>query len=156
MKPRKVESLEQISDFSCGPCAVQSVLRAFGEFRSQEALAEQLGTTEKRGTPIDEIKRFFWYKGFSTEERAGVGWRELLHLRKQTKNPLLVCWTPTEEPESHYSLLKEVKKDRVVLTNTYDGSNLEVDRIEWMHRWRDGPDISKKEQDIHWVMEVKK
>ena len=163
--PNKIQPKEAEGTSWCGPAVVTMVLKSSGEQVDQQQLAQEMGTNQEEGTSVENLRKAFWIRGYSTVERAYSNWEELLQLRNHTQFPILVEWmdsrdystlgieTPNRDPDSHYSLVVGMDDTHILLADPSIGKDYLMERNEWMRSWKDRTDDV---WDYAWFMLVGK
>lgn len=168
------EDIEKASEEAnwgwCAPTAVYLALKMFGIEVEIEDLADEMATTHKYGTDLDEVRRVFWKRGLYTTEASDVSWDELQNTRKNFGGPMLVEWWDDRDyvehglcredaPEidkkadSHFTLIDSMNSRSITLIDTGFGKKVTLAREWFEERWGNG----RKDYvpDKGWVMLVR-
>jgi predicted double-glycine peptidase len=117
----------QSTEFSCGPAAVQAVLRHWGRDVAEEKLMELMGTTSEIGTRPENIVRGVRALGLQAEMKQNVTLDELQEYTS-SGNPVVTLgqvWrsgTKAVEDDwdsGHYIVVLGVDKDNVYFQDPY-------------------------------------
>jgi len=143
----KLLRYRQKTDWTCGPACLKVVLHFFGVNKDISELIKELKTTEKTGTDhqrmINLLKK---YKlKFIVKKNA-----TLEEIKKSLIDSLVVVdyFIPYYQ-ESHYSIVKKIKGERIYFHDTHFGPNHRYKIDYFLRNWWD-------EEAKRWLVAIKK
>jgi ABC-type bacteriocin/lantibiotic exporter with double-glycine peptidase domain len=127
---------KQETDFYCGPAIVQMILASNGTEIPQGEIAASLGTSDATGTTIDAMRDFLHSCGFDVTRKNNASLEKIKNAL-DTDAMVVVGYVETSEDVPHYSLVKEVTANAIVLIDPWSGNEQTMTPNEFESRWRD-------------------
>jgi ABC-type bacteriocin/lantibiotic exporter with double-glycine peptidase domain len=127
---------KQETDVYCGPAIVQMILSSIGMDLSQAEIAGSLGTNEATGTMIGAIQDFLRTCELDAVRKNDASWEDIRHALDDEMF-VVVGYVEPEEDVPHYSLVKDLASDTIVLIDPWIGAEKALARDEFEMRWRD-------------------
>jgi ABC-type bacteriocin/lantibiotic exporter with double-glycine peptidase domain len=127
---------KQETDVYCGPAIVQMILASNGTEISQSEIAVSLGTNEATGTTIDAMRDFLRSCGFDAVRKNDASLQDIKHALNLGEI-IIVGYVEPEEDVPHYSLVKEVTAEAIILIDPWSGTEQTMALDEFESRWRD-------------------
>lgn len=125
----------QMSDYTCGPAALQMVFGYFKKRIAQETIAKRAGTSKKNGTSHKGMITAARAAGFSA--RASSRGTLAALARTLDKNiPVIVNYVEPEENEGHYAIAIGAGKKNVTLNDPWHGPRFAMKTTEFLKRWK--------------------
>ncbi len=132
---RKQENL----DIYCGPAVVQMILAAHGLERSQDELAQILGT-DATGTSAQAIAEFLMSCGFFVERKNGAELKDIETALESGASVIVGYIESGDNLLNHYGIVADLDDGHIVLVDPLLGPELSMARDDFESRWRDEPD----------------
>ena len=145
---RAIPFFKQLNEHYCGPAILQMILATEGIKRSQHQLAKEAKTPmhPEAGTELKHIISVLRTYGFRV--RAGNN-KNLATLKKELAagSIVIVCYTEPVWEWGHYSLMRDIQKDKVLLIDPdISTGKRSFDIAEFKLRWKD----KKHTNTIRW------
>lgn len=138
----KVPYHKQLHDHTCGPVVMKMILEHFGIHESQEKLAEQLGTTEARGTSHEamiRVARKYGFRCHTQTRSSGSDVEKFL-----VKNiPVIVNYIDPTSGHGHYAIIVGTNGKEFILNDPENGEGFKIGVIEFEKRWHNSTGHSK-------------
>lgn len=135
MRTLEVPYFKQDTIYTCGPAALQMVLAYYGMRQSEQTLAEQLKTSDSKGTSIqhmlDVARRSDFYVYMNNEASLG----EITYLLTAFRAPSIIRYLETDQDEDHYAVVVGVSDRDVILNDPWHGPKTRLSRLEFEKRW---------------------
>lgn len=136
LRSEDLPRVAQTLDFTCGPACFDSLLQLFGMSSPGEiAVAEFLGTLELGFTPplhIVELARLY---GFDCKMHEDA---PISQLKRAYASGAIVFVTWWDEDAGHYSLVKQIAKEAIVLMDPWfarEGRDKHLELNEFSLYW---------------------
>ena len=127
---------KQENDYYCGPAVLQMVFEFLGIKKSQEELANELGTTEKYGTSNKAMIEATSAEGFNVIDKEGATIDEVKDFIKQNLPVIVDFIEPTDNLE-HFAIVTGFENRDVVLNDPYNGQDFKISEEDFLNRWDD-------------------
>jgi predicted double-glycine peptidase len=144
----KLPNLRQVTDYTCGASALQSVLIWYAKYEDGELdLAKELNTSEEWGTEPEDIVRVAKHYGLKAEIQTNMSLEDLERYVTAHRIPVIVtyqAWSESDEDwstswdDGHYSIVVGIDEYSVYLEDpSLAGEIGYIPREEFMTRWHD-------------------
>jgi hypothetical protein len=144
----KLPNLRQATNYSCGACALQSVLIYYGKYEDSELeLAKELNTSPEWGTEPEDIVRVAKHYGLEAEIKTGLTIDDLDFCVNSQRIPVIIAYQAWSESalswevlweDGHYSIVVGLDKHNVYLEDpSLAGSIGYIPIAEFLERWHD-------------------
>jgi len=134
----RIRISHQINNHFCGPAVVVTVLRAFGMYSTQRAIARLARTNKKIGTSTKNLVSVLRSFGLKVEVRNGYSIQDLRDALKKGY-AIIVCYTEPHQEEGHYGIVAGFKGKNILIyapdERGYDPISMRIDEFE--SRWKD-------------------
>ncbi|KKR31802.1 MAG: hypothetical protein UT63_C0060G0010 [Candidatus Gottesmanbacteria bacterium GW2011_GWC2_39_8] len=134
-----IKPYTQRYDWSCGAATLLVCYRTLGiEDYTEEELIKELETS-KGGTYWENMKNHPTELGFEVRAEENADLNKLEKVFKKGY-PVVAFWMDDRNGfvEPHYSVIKHIDKNKVVLVDTTWGDLIEFTKEEWLTRWDNG------------------
>ena len=160
---RLLKRTRQITEYSCGASALQSVLSYWGRDVDETELMKLMGTSDEVGTYPEDMVRGARTLGFEAESKENLTLRDLEEFTADGKPVIVVgqFWRSASGPaksvaedwsSGHYVVVLGVDKDYVYIQDPYMRmSKAFVPRKSFEDHWHQvmGGDLENKPKLIH-------
>ena len=144
----KLPNLRQVTDYTCGACALQSILIWYAKYDEGELdLAKELNSSAEWGTEPEDIVRVAQKYGLKAEIKMNMDFDDLERYVNRNRIPVIVtyqAWSESEEDwtelwdDGHYSIVVGIDEYSVYLEDpSLAGEIGYIPREEFMDRWHD-------------------
>lgn len=147
-----VPFFKQDTDHTCGPTALQMLLRYYGVVASEKDLAEMLETTHEAGTrhgKLIEVAGTFGFFCYVNNDSSV----EEIRMFLERGVPPLVHFTEPDGEEGHYAVVVGSRAGGLLLHDPWNGPEFEIGEQEFIGRWRDSQEGSTYRR---WLMALAK
>lgn len=147
----RLPDVQQTTDYTCGPSALQAVLAYFGADHREAELAAEMGATPKDGVPPEAIVRAARAHGLSAELRENLQIADLAQAVRRGIPVLVALQAWPDAPiadysqawnDGHYVVVLSVERDRLIFEDpSLLGSRGVLSPRDFDRRWhdQDGP-----------------
>lgn len=133
----------------CFPASAKFILRRFGETRTQEELGIIFGTTKEKGTALAGIERGFAQLGYRAEVREDSRWEDIEKAVEKGWGVIVDWWHDLDdEPDGHYSVVKEISRNEIVLLDPEIGGKRTLERKDFERKWWDIEENDERERRV--------
>ena len=144
----KLPNLRQVTDYTCGACALQSVLIYYNKYEDGELdLANELNTTSEWGTEPNDIVRVAKAHGLEAEIKTDMTIDDLSYYVNNQRIPIIIAYQAWSDSDlswevlwedGHYSIVIGVDEFNVYLEDpSLAGAIGYIPIDEFMERWHD-------------------
>lgn len=129
-----VPFLKQELDYTCGPTALQMVLKYFGKPVPEATLCALSSTTERNGTARAGMVRALTVLGFQIHSHHGATIDEVnFYLEQQV--PLIMNYRDSANVEGHYGVAVGIEDGKLLLHDPYEEPFVPVSFADFDARW---------------------
>lgn len=120
---------------SCGPASIRMMLSCYGINFQEREIAKARVTIE--GFDWEAVLDFLHIlTGFTVSLYAYGEYEDVLAQFKKYHAPILICWNPTQkEWEDHFSVIKDIAKECVVIADPDGGVIRTLQKEEFIDCW---------------------
>lgn len=143
---------KQEKDWYCGPAVMQMFLASQKVLSSQDQLARELNTTQRRGTDNNQILNYLKNKQFEYSVQRGLdpqtALEKLASAIKQKRSILITYWHLTDKI-GHFALVKKLTRKTITLQDPDKGPSYTLALKTFLKNWHDS------EGNPHWFVAIK-
>lgn len=161
VKTLNFPELRQMSNFSCGASALQSILQYYGIEKREDDLAKEVNATEYYGTHLEDIKRVAEYYGLvcdvlfdmtieKLKENLDKGIPVMISLQAY-KADSKIDW-PDRWDDGHFVVAIGYDNEKVIFEDPSVTCRTFLGNDELMDRWHDVDDNGNQRQGIGIVI----
>lgn len=143
----QVPFFKQDTDYTCGPVALQMILKFLSDYKSEESLAKKLKTKKETGTEISNMIDVVSREGFYSYTNEDSTLEEIEYFIN-SGFPVLVEYIEPSDNISHFSVVIGISRGEIVMNDPWNGKNFKISANEFEKRWRSGCGIKR------WLMVV--
>lgn len=130
----KLPYVEQSLTYTCGPAALQMVLRYFDQKVGHARLVELLETNKDTGTRRRRLVEAAQAHGMYVHEHVGASLAELLWFVRQSV-PVIVNYREPDNEVGHYAVVAGFSWWRIILHDPWHGPEFRLPVWEFAARW---------------------
>jgi|SRR3989344_1161643 len=127
---------KQKNEYYCGPAVLQMVFEFLGIKKTQEQLAEALGTTEELGTTNKAMSRVTSRSGFSVVAKEGMTIDEVKDFLNNGL-PVIVDFIEPKDSWQHFAILKGHEDNNLIFNDSTNGEDFIMSEDDFLSRWHD-------------------
>ena len=140
--------VKQINDYFCGPASLQMLFNYHNCTKTQEELAEIMGTEKAVGTKKKNMIKAVKRHGFHYCAKENSYIEEIENFLKN-KIPVVVNFIEPSDDDSHYAVVIGSDKDEFIFSDPWNGDNFRLLKKEFLKRWYGFEDNRKK-----WMLAI--
>ena len=146
----KVPFFRQDTDYTCGPTALQMVLKFMGDFESEKFLTKETQTSKNFGTSHEHMMEAARKEGFHSYDNHNSSIPEIKEFIKKGL-PVIVNFIDQESGEGHYAVVCGFEKGKIILNDPLGVKNLKMGEQEFISNWHNAKNTSAR-----WMMVIYK
>lgn len=146
---------KQETNYTCGPASMRMALEFFGIKRTEKQIASMMGTNKVRGTWRKFFPRIAERFKLNYVVKRNAGFDDIRKLMKGGYVVIVLYFHPPSGVD-HYSVVKEVGKDRIVMWDpSFLGNSMvtEFPLSDFEGMWKVDP---RFDDDRRWFFALKK